>query len=287
METVPQAFERFIQSLELTPLQRESAARQERVLADKLKRVLAPSATFVSGSYGRNTAIRPLHDIDLFYVLAPAPVPPAQPPRAYLQRVRDALKAEYQGKEPLLQNRSVNIEFAGTGIGFDIVPALEDPRQREVYWIPDKASGQWIRSNPRKHKESCDAANERAGKKLKPLVKAVKRWNQLLQDKPVPSFLMEVMAYEAFRTPPPSYAEGLAALFLFLSERITRPCPEPAGLGPPVDASLSAGHRERARQALVSAARKAKRALESDRLGHPADAHELWRELLGPDYRWR
>ena len=288
MPTVAQAFEQFMQSLELHAGEDREAKRQERNVFDAMRRRLGPRESILSGSYGRKTAIRPLHDIDLFLIFTASGSGKANPPGEFLKRVMDALEEEFPGKQARLQNRSVNIEFNGTGIGFDVVPALEDPQHPGIYWIPDMRQGKWIKSNPRRHMEACDTANASAAQRLKPLVKAIKRWNQL-QGKPVPSFLLEVMAYAGIGSFRPDlklsvYAQGMAHLFKFMSERILSEWREPAGLGPSVNSGVGEGHLLQGQQRLTGAARKAGRALELERLGDTPGANALWRELLGTDY---
>ncbi|WP_187345382.1 nucleotidyltransferase domain-containing protein [Cystobacter ferrugineus] len=278
------AFEQFMQSLELTDSESAEATRQQQEVFLRMQQQLRPQEAILSGSYGRNTAIRPLHDIDLFLVFPTDAVPPRHAPHDYLKQVLHALQAAYPHNQPRLQNRSVNIQFKGTGIGFDVVPAMEAPQQRNVYWIPDRSRDTWVCSNPRRHWEVCAQANERTNKKLKPLIKAIKRWNQL-QNKPASSFHLEVMAYEGLATEPRDYASGLAGLFQFMSERIQRLTPEPAGLGPPVDNGLDTNRREQARQRLTGAASKAAHAVDRERVGDLSTAHQVWHELLGPDYR--
>jgi hypothetical protein len=290
MPTVAQSFEMFMQELELRQGEDSEAKRQERNVFDAMRRHLGPRESILSGSYGRKTAIRPLNDIDLFLIFTMEASGSSRGvrPEEFLKRVKQALEKEFHGKQARLQNRSVNIEFSGTGIGFDVVPALEDLRQPGIYWIPDVRRGEWIRSNPRKHIEACDAANTGAMQRLKPLIKGIKRWNQL-QGKPVPSFLLEVMAYAgiaSFRPEPrlSVYAQGMAHLFQFMSERIRADWKDPAELGPSINAGIDEGHLQQGQQRLSGAARKAARALELERVGDMPAANALWRELLGTDY---
>ncbi|WP_375755348.1 nucleotidyltransferase domain-containing protein [Corallococcus exercitus] len=285
MLTVAQAFERFIQDLRLREGEAREATRQQEFVFNAMRRRLGPKESILSGSYGRNTAIRPLHDIDLFLVFSDGASIRRTAPEDFLIKVKQALEAEFSGKQARLQNRSVNIDFTTTGIGFDVVPAAEDSRQRDVYWIPDRRSGEWIRSNPRVHQATCDNANERAGKKLKPLIKVVKRWNQLRQ-KPVPSFLLEVLACESTSTLSfqVSYAAGMSQLFAFMRDHVMVRCLEPARLGPPVNAGIEPGYLQQAQQRLTEAARKSVWAVELERRGDMSAAVDAWRELLGPDF---
>src|SRR5689334_16307636 len=88
MFEVPQALEKFIASLELTDAQADRVNHQHIELREKLRKQLSPSEPeFLSGSYSRNTAIRPLNDIDIFVVLPTS----SEGPHAVLLRVRDAL----------------------------------------------------------------------------------------------------------------------------------------------------------------------------------------------------
>jgi len=287
MMTVAQAMQDFISSLELKDREDSEARRQRDVVKDHLLDGLTVEELFISGSFGRNTAIRPLKDIDLFLVLERKAHEDLRngTPRACLDAVHTVLDKAYQNKtSPRTQARSVNIEFVGTGIGFDVVPAFRDPNRDDVYTIPDSDIGRWIDTNPRIHKEHSTRANDQAGKKAKPLVKALKRWNALQQPKALRSFHIELMVYNALLSPPASYAEGLEHLFTDLSERVMYPCPDPAGLGSNVDAGYAAGTRERAQALFRNAAGIARHALQAAADGRTEEAHFHWRSLLGESY---
>ncbi|RYZ41260.1 MAG: nucleotidyltransferase [Myxococcaceae bacterium] len=283
--TVAQAFEMYMQRLELTEKESARATRQQELVFDSMRQMLGPKAAILSGSYGRNTAIRPLHDIDLFLIFKDAGSGPVSPPAMMLERIQRALESAFPGKQARLQNRSVNIEFSGTGIGFDVVPAVEDAAHTGWYWIPDQRAGKWIRSDPRKHQDACNAANERARKKLKPLIKAIKHWN-VRQPKRARSFHLEVLTYQAPNSvlAASSYSEGLTYLFQFLEAAMPQRCEDPAELGPPIDAGISEGDRQQLQQQLSHAVRRSERALALERQGAMDAAIEIWRELLGPDF---
>ncbi|MFP2925012.1 CBASS oligonucleotide cyclase [Pyxidicoccus sp. 3LG] len=286
MGSVGEALELFIQSLELTQRQRDEVSRQHTMVREELRQRLKQKTDFLSGSYSRSTAVRPLHDIDIFLVLGDTVSTPAESPDVAVKRVRQALKDAWREKElPMLQQHSVHLEFTKSGIEFDVVPAYELP-DREVYLIPERDTGRWIRTNPKVHQDLSTQANERAGKKLKPLIKAVKHWNRHQQSSPLGSFHLEAMSYEAFTQPPVGYLEGLEALFTFLAQRVLRPCPDPARLGADVDARMTSGQREAARNLLQSAARTMRLATE-ERTARPEQAHARLRAFFGNDYRER
>lgn len=281
MTTVVQAFEAMIRDLHLTPEQKAKAQTQRASIIEKLRVDLSIAQDFISGSFGRNTATRPISDVDLVLVLNHDPAS-GQAPLQVLDVVRDALDNAYPNKEhPILQNRSVGISFSGTGIDYDVVPAFEDGG---ILRIPDRESNRWIPTDPKAHVKICNNANDAANKKLKPLVKAAKQWNGQREKKAVRSFHLEVMAYDLLRGVTGGYPAGLATLFEGLVSQVRRTCPEPAGLGDPLDADMSPSDREAAAAAFAEAARRARSAIELAEQGKTEHAHWMWRHLLGPIY---
>lgn len=284
MGSVGESLEKFIQSLELTERQRDEVSRQHTMVREELRQRLKQKTDFLSGSYSRNTAIRPLHDIDIFVVLGDVLSMPSESPDDALKRVRKVLKYTWPNKDlPILQQHSVHLEFTKSGIEFDVVPAYQLSGQ-DIYLIPERHEGRWGRTNPRRHQVLSTQFNERAGKKLKPLIKAVKHWNRQQGSSPLGSFHLEVMSYEAFSTPPVGYLEGLEALYTHLALRVMHPCPDPAGLGENVDARMSNGQREAARNLLNGAARSMRLARE-ERDKRPGEAHARLRGFFGDYYR--
>ena len=297
MAHVRESFDAFLRSLELTASEQETASRQQTDLRDRLRSQLPGVVRDVLvGSYARRTAIRPLNDIDLFVELDVTRWRERRvaPPLLLLEDVQRALRACYPGSPPAtrIQGRSVNIDFARTGIGYDVIPAFLVPRTAwstdEIYEIPDRKRQAWIHTNPERHKQACVAANERAGSKLNPLIKAAKSWNRgqadANGDKPLGSFHLEVMAYSAFARPPADVRRGLLELLRSLRRQSQGPCPEPAGLGPNVDADWTPSERNRAAVALDMAVRTAELAIDYEDRGLHAPACQTWRSLLGSSF---
>lgn len=282
--TVPQAFDHLIRGFELTEREQNEATRQSNVLRDNLRASLAIVHDFLSGSYRRRTAIRPLKDIDLVLVLDEVKhrALRAEPPQKTLLLVRDALARAYpNASPPRLQARSVNIDFRGTDIGYDVVPAFR--HDGGGYLIPDHERGSWIRTDPDRHREACIAANRAAGNMLNALIKMAKAINAR-HHRPLRSFHLEVMAYSAFPSRPGSYPGGLRQLFVHLSDRVLQSCPEPSGLGPKIDQGMTSENRGELRRILQQWAKCAAEALAAAERGDAAAAHERWSQLFGPAY---
>lgn len=276
--TVARAFDDLRRSLELTQDERSKADAQQKVVRETFGNV----ETFLTGSFARGTAIRPLHDVDLFVVLAQ---PVSHDPSKVLGDVHGVLARKFPNTRIIHpQNRSVHIEFSGSGIEFDVVPAH---KVGDVYMIPDRERNHWIRTNPRLHEEKAICANRQCGDKLKPLIKMAKHWNRRAGgqgQKLMSSFLLEVMAWE-FKDTPSSYARGLVELFAFLAGRVQSPVPDPAGVGPRIDEGMDQAARTRIARALDDAANEGQRALTEASVGNTSAAHVIWTRLLGDVYR--
>lgn len=279
------AFDEFLRSIEIPPEQRKRADQQKNTVRSQLDGRLKLDDVFLSGSYGRRTAIRPLHDIDLFVVLNEHVhgALRSQGPSACLDLILGALRSAYPGHVSMRpQRRSVNMTI--NDIGYDVVPAFAI--DRDIHIIPDVDRQNWIKTNPRKHSDLCKEADRKAGGMLNRLVKAAKHWN-VEHGKNLSSFHLEVMAYEAFPTRPASYPEGFADLLSYLGRRVQDGCPDPARLGPNIDKGTTQEQRNQLTRQLANAAAKAKRALELEQQGTEGDvrqAHQMFYKLLGSPY---
>lgn len=277
MMTIGQAFHEFLGALELRESERDEATRQHTNLREQLQKRMEVEANFLSGSYARKTAIRPLNDIDVFLVLKPtSELSTASAPTKVLEAVQATLEAIYPGKSAKLQSRSVNIEFSGTGIAYDVVPAFS--AGDEVYKIPDRDTPKWINTNPKIHRELSVEANERAGDKLKPLVKAVKHANNL-HDGGARSFHLEALSWKLLTSPPETNLAGLRILLDGLAARICDPCPDPAGLGPDIRPSTAKCKQAQAWLQKMAALAQEAESLAAD--GRTGEAHACLRELFG------
>ncbi|MCY1003829.1 nucleotidyltransferase [Myxococcus sp. MISCRS1] len=287
---IRQAVHDFISALELTPKESASASEQHTYLRDGLVKQLEidpDQYPFLTGSYARSTAIRPLKDIDMFCVLRRTSrhAPSHSSPTSVLGIIREALEARYPGKTAEPQNRSVNIEFSGTGIAYDVVPAFLDEADSDVFLIPDVQAQSWIRSNPRIHQELSVQANAAAESELKPLTKAVKHWNRLQPDGArLRSFHIEVMIWDVLRTKAEDRLDGLIQIFEGLAARVLLGTPDPAGLGPDIDKGVSQAERMAAKLGLEKAATSLVEARRLAQAGHTERAHGLLYGLFGDPY---
>lgn len=281
MRTIPHAFQTFLESLELTPKQRKEANEQHVRLRTQLQQRMKLEDNFLSGSYARKTAIRPLNDIDVVVVLVPRPgFDPTIPIPTILGEIKRVLDEVHHGKSALSQNRSVNIAFSGTGIAYDVVPAFTS--RPGVYLVPDRETGRWVKTNPKLHAQLATQANERAGGRLNPLIKAIKHAN-VHHRKLARSFHLEVLSWKILERDPGPYLDGLVTLLEGLARKIQDPCVDPANLGP--DIRPEPAKCQAAQQWLVRMAQLAAEAKELDAAKQTAAAHTKLREIFGPQWR--
>jgi predicted nucleotidyltransferase len=276
MQTIAQAFQAFLQKLELTASETKKASDQHIYMRTQLQQRLSIADNFLSGSYARNTAIRPLNDIDIFVVLKETFRHDLRTSEA-LKTIATALGTVYPNKTVRLQSRSVKIEFSGTGIAYDVVPAFASGGG--VYMIPDSDTASWIKTNPRIHMALSTQANERANKKLKPLLKAIKHSNNF-HNQPARSFHLEALSWGILTSDPGSYMDGLTTLLDGLVRQINQACPDPAKLGSSIRPSSTVA----AQQWLNTMAKLARDARNFAAQGRLADAHGNMRKIFGPQW---
>ncbi|ENO90220.1 CBASS oligonucleotide cyclase [Thauera linaloolentis] len=294
MLTVDEAFRKFKSRLELNDREQKNASARHTEVRGFVRTKFAIDRDFLTGSYARYTKTKPLKDIDIFFVMK-------QAERHYrekaagvvLDKYKEVLVEKYGEKAVRRQSRSINIDF-GVDVkeedktdykilSVDVVPAFDSG---DDYEIPDGDTGKWIKTNPQKHAEKAVDAHRAYGSEWKGLVRMAKYWNNNKKhgEKPVkPSFLIEVIALDClYGGWSGQFDREMQAFFATLAQRIGETWADPAGLGPPISASMDATRIANARRTLEEAARQAGIAINHVRQGRNGEALRTWRELFGP-----
>ncbi|QKV57843.1 MAG: nucleotidyltransferase [Dechloromonas sp.] len=294
MLTIDEAFRKFKSRLELNDREQKNASARHTEVREFVRTKFAIDRDFLTGSYARYTKTKPLKDIDIFFVMK-------QAERHYrekavyvvLDKYKEVLVEKYGDKAVRRQSRSINIDF-GVDVkeddktdykilSVDVVPAFDSG---DDYEIPDGDTGKWIKTNPQKHADKAVDAQRAYGNEWKGLVRMAKYWNNNKKhgEKPVkPSFLIEVMALDClYGGWSGQFDREMQAFFATLAQRIGETWADPAGLGPPISASMDATRIANARRALDEAARQAGIAIDHVRQRRNGEALKTWRELFGP-----
>ncbi len=198
--------------------------------------------SFLTGSYVRNTAIRPPKDVDFFVVLDEKAYK-EKSPKELLATLEQSLKEIVGDKTVFEQTHSITIEY-DEEFSIDVIPAMEEG---EAYKIPEVAEDgdSWLISNPNVHKKKLNEANEETKGLLVPIIKLLKSWKRDKCDY-VKSFHLELLATEILRgLDVKSYSEGINLFFSKSSDYLREPCiKDPANEQNLVDDYLSDGERK-------------------------------------------
>lgn len=208
------AFEVFLKDIEPSKTTKSNASQAHTSLRDFLARHESFKdvhvRTFLSGSYKRDTAIRPRKkgdnvdrpDVDIVVVtnhsLEDSPVD-------VVKLLYDTLSKEYETIRK--QQRSVGIETDKADM--DVVPVIEPNGQGEGHYIADRKLDEWLETNPPAHTEWTTEVNKKADGRFKPLVKLFKWWrrsNPTVSKKPK-GFVLECIVAECMDYTEKNYSE--------------------------------------------------------------------------------
>ena len=261
----------------LNPTTQRAAINQAQDTLNRLLRELIdpPGEVRLGGSVSRGTAIPPIKDVDLLFVLSrvKVPAPQSQNPGQLMTELQREM--EQKLRLPVrVQNRSLALEWQG--LPFDVVPCWkEDGQPADVLRLPDLSRSRWLCTSPERHRKLSNEADQRAGGKLLPLVRGVKAWKRKVGLR-LPSFYLEAMCWGCLSGPPRSWAAGLQQVFSGLADRVTGGFSDPTGLGARVDEGVDAATRALAERSLRAAA------VEALRLSEAPDPARAVEALLGP-----
>ena len=244
MATIPQArFKEFLTDIEPSPTTISNASSAHQELRDFLKSdedfKNYHQKDFLSGSYFRDTAIRPREkngqterpDVDIIVVTNHSI---SDDPKDVVDLLFKTLGKKYPNIRR--QARSVGIE--SNKANMDVVPVIPCGT---MYLIPDRKQEEWLLTNPPGHTNWTTQMNTLAGERFKPLVKLMKWWrreNPTRAKKPK-GFVIECVTAECMNYLETYYGE----LFVQILENIvtkyeldallnTVPnIPDPAGTG--------------------------------------------------------
>ena len=291
MPTIPQArFTEFLSDIEPSPTTKSNASSTHTELRDFLKDdedfKEYHTNTFLSGSYKRNTAIRPRSkdgeterpDVD---IIVETTHTLDDSPKEVVDLLYKTLKKEYS--DIRRQARSVGIESSKADM--DVVPIIPDGT---IYRIPDRKQEEWIKTNPPGHTTWTTETNTTAGGRFKPLVKLMKWWrreNPTVAKKPK-GFVIECITAECMDYGETYYGE----LFVKTLEEIVEKykmdyllgtvpnIPDPAVPGNFVTAGITVNAFTGFYNKAKSHAELGRKALnETD----PEEATKLWKQIFG------
>jgi len=190
-------FEKFLSNIEPTTNQKSDASTGHNVLRSRLEKDDGYKNyfldSFVSGSYGRDTAIRPINDVDIIVITKHSQ---SSSPDTVLYILEKALGNYYPRDKITRQGRSIRVSLSY--VIMDVVPAITTNGYDGLLRIPDREVKEWKASHPRKHLQLAIEMNSKQNNLYKPLVKALKQWRDNVMGDPwkPKSFLLECLVYD-------------------------------------------------------------------------------------------
>lgn len=197
---VRERFEQFHRNLALTELQYQDGITKHAGVVGCLNRYYYDATSpvdnsFLIGSWGKSTEIRPPRDVDLYFVLPSTVYNRLQSYQwnrqsALLQEVKAAIAATYPDTDMSGDGQVVVVRFGSYAV--EVVPAFL--LQNHQYWICDTHNdGSYKQTDPWAEIRHIDAVDQANGNNLRPLIRMLKVW-QANCSVPIKSFQLELLA---------------------------------------------------------------------------------------------
>lgn len=210
---VRQRFDLFHRNLSLTTLQQQDAhTKRASVIGCLNRRYYGTSSTtdnsFMIGSWGKGTAIRPPRDIDLYFLLPVNVYHRFQVYRAYrqtalLQEVKDVLASTNPDTDMRGDGQVVVVQFESYRV--EVAPAFLLTNGR--YWICDTHDGGYYReTDPWAEVRHIETADQACNRNLRPLIRMLKAWQRHCTV-PIKSFQLELLATDFLARSPWRYRD--------------------------------------------------------------------------------
>jgi len=286
-------FTQFLQDIEPSPTTTSQAISAHENMRDFLAKHPQLSKrhvkTFLSGSYKRNTSIRPRTeagvtmrpDIDIIVVTNHTK---DDCPKGVLEELHAAIGEGYD--DIRLQARSVGV--VTTKADMDVVPIIEPYGESLGLFIPDRKLVEWLPTNPPAHTTWTTNVNNEAGGRFKPLVKMFKWWrrqNPTTGNQPK-GFVIECIVAECMDREETHYGqlfaktleEIVAKYNLFLIVGIVPHIADPGVPGNSVTSNISLEDFKTFHDLVKEHAAIARAALQTD---DAEESTQLWRQIFG------
>ncbi|MEV6963887.1 CBASS oligonucleotide cyclase [Hamadaea sp. NPDC051192] len=281
MGYIDDAFELLKKNLEITQTESDLAQTRHRLIRDHIKSEWSTVNDFLTGSYDRKTKTKKLKDVDIFVVIDP------DGPQGHLASgtgtaAVDALcKVLKTGWPDVTGDDYVAlVEYAGEDVAsYEVAPVFA--RKGGGYLMP--CGSGWMATDPSVHADLVTAKNKDCDAKFVPFVKMVKGINREAGDPISPAFLIEVMALELVSPPFGRYRDEIRWFLASVADQITNDWPDPAGLGPDINAGVGAAARQRLAGTVRGWLETCEEAILQENAGKDRSAVETWKTLFG----WR
>jgi hypothetical protein len=240
-----------------------------------------------SGSYGRDTAVKGISDLDVVYSLPVALYEQYRKhtvngPSALLQAVKKSISKTYPTSDTFGDGQVVVCNFSD-GIRFEVLPAFA--KQGGGFIFPNANSGgSWPTCEPRAEIDAIQKRHDACNGNLKELCKIGRVWRDYVSA-PISGMLIDTLAYQFIETWPHRdksflYYDFMARdFFEFLAKQNqTQAHWRAPGSGSHVVRTGVFEHKAR------SAELRCKEAIDYANTNNQWSSRQKWREVFGPQF---
>ena len=189
-------FEKFRKKIEPTDNQKRQIISTHTHLRESyLINLPYVSKTFLTGSYKRNTMIRPLNDVDVFIVIDESEYDIT--PNSVLNKLKRDLSGLYPNTDITRDRPCITLDF--NHCRFELTPAI--PKESffflgdDYFFIPGNGGNHWVKvEDPKDLESDLSNANRRLDGRLTPLIKMMKAWARFNNIIDIKSFELEKKA---------------------------------------------------------------------------------------------
>lgn len=243
------------------------AARSHRsAIETRLDNDFGLKETFETGSLKHGTGVWFYSDAD--YIVSLKGERPLTGTSA-LTKVKSSLADRFKSTVVKVRTPAVVCEFADAKETVEVVPAYS---ATSGYWIPDPATGGWMKTHPKDHNSYVNEVNKKHSGAAKKLARLVKVW-KYKRSVPVSSCYLEMRAAK--------YADGESSWWMPIDlhgylKRLQAvelaAMNDPTGLGSRFTACSSDSNREDALSKLSTAVNRSAKAREHDKNDEDTEA---------------
>lgn len=180
--TISKSFETMLSRLEPKIIQKRAIQKSRETIDNVLKNspkislVTQRQPSFLTGSYKRNTLIRPIQDIDLYVLVHFGFHADGKKPIFILREMARVLRNRFIRTRIRVDSPCVIVKF--NEYIFEVVPAIYHTDDDQCYQIPGPGARKWIDCYPHVPDKWLTNSNYLNDKKFVPLIKILKQWNK-------------------------------------------------------------------------------------------------------------
>lgn len=205
-------FDQLRQNIELTQNQREKIITSHTALRAAIEKLPYVQSTFLTGSYKKNTMIRPPNDVDMFVILKADQA--SLQPQSVLDKLKKDIATTYSNSTIRQDRPCVVVDLAHCK--FELTPVIKASLLSIRYKIPQKkileVGLNWFEiPDPNVFGTRLTQRNEALNGKLVPLIKMMKKMKAQNGLNNIKSFEMEQKAVDELNSIY-SYRDGVEQL---------------------------------------------------------------------------